>query len=809
MKSAKRVFSFLLAICAVLSFVACGAQSADSAAGDSAKNAEATTAPEYVYTPSFTTLVKDSENGIAPLVMTDSGLYYADAEKVGEAIPEGVTPEFEGQYDINEFHLFSMDFEGNTAKLEEYVPLASEITAEGKRDYYTLAHPEAAVQDDNGDLVLLEQVYTSWSEAPAEIKDTDAEYFDYAKSVTENYIRVVDSHTGREISVSPIALDEDAYISGMFTDKSGNIAIICEGSGVEISVFSTLGDPVNRFAVDGYIYSAAKLTDGGIAALIYEFDIGMSVKTIDTLSGKLSAKGFTIPDSASQLIYGSGDYDFYYSTDAVLYGFKLDGEVSEVIFNWVDCDVNVSDVGYINIGNDGTVYAISAELSKDNLITTDLIRLEKTPYEQAPQKQHLTLATVGGAYELYNNVVKFNRQSDKYHIDVKDYYELTGTESYSDAQTKLLTEIAAGVLPDILDTNINIPYTRLAAKGLLVDLYPYIDADSELERSDFFANILAAYEVDGKLCAAVPGFGVMTLMGASAVVGDEMGWTYDAFNAALATMPEGCTALDWYFTRETMLNYCLAIDLDSYMNWSSGECRFDSDEFKALLQFCAQFPSNEEMENYEPDAEDAAEYRIAHGMQMLSLVSLATFNETGDSNPFGTDVTYIGFPNGKGDGGCIITEMEGYAITSACKDKDAAWQFVRTFFTEDYQRNSYYFPTNKNAFDYLLNDAKEIEYERDSAGHILLDENGEKKRLVIGMTYDGTTYRNIYSGLSEDTANAIVALVNAASRRANFDDSISNIVLEGAQGYFAGQKSLDETAKLIQSKANIYVNEQR
>lgn len=93
--------------------------------------------------------------------------------------------------------------------------------------------------------------------------------------------------------------------------------------------------------------------------------------------------------------------------------------------------------------------------------------------------------------------------------------------------------------------------------------------------------------------------------------------------------------------------------------------------------------------------------------------------------------------------------------------------------------------------------------------HILLDENGEKKRLVVGMTYDGTTYRNIYSGLSKETADAIVDLVNNASKRANFDPSISDIVLDGAQAYFAGQKSLDETAKLIQSKAAIYVNEQR
>ena len=41
------------------------------------------------------------------------------------------------------------------------------------------------------------------------------------------------------------------------------------------------------------------------------------------------------------------------------------------------------------------------------------------------------------------------------------------------------------------------------------------------------------------------------------------------------------------------------------------------------------------------------------------------------------------------------------------------------------------------------------------------------------------------------------------------NDSIYNIVSEQAQAFFAGQKSAEEVARLIQSKANIYVNEQR
>ena len=43
----------------------------------------------------------------------------------------------------------------------------------------------------------------------------------------------------------------------------------------------------------------------------------------------------------------------------------------------------------------------------------------------------------------------------------------------------------------------------------------------------------------------------------------------------------------------------------------------------------------------------------------------------------------------------------------------------------------------------------------------------------------------------------------------DYDESIISIVTEQAAAYFSGQKSAQEVAKLIQSKASIYINEQK
>ena len=51
--------------------------------------------------------------------------------------------------------------------------------------------------------------------------------------------------------------------------------------------------------------------------------------------------------------------------------------------------------------------------------------------------------------------------------------------------------------------------------------------------------------------------------------------------------------------------------------------------------------------------------------------------------------------------------------------------------------------------------------------------------------------------------------IRDCTRLLSFDKSIDDIVTEGAQAFFEGQKSAEECARLIQSKVNIYVNERK
>ena len=62
---------------------------------------------------------------------------------------------------------------------------------------------------------------------------------------------------------------------------------------------------------------------------------------------------------------------------------------------------------------------------------------------------------------------------------------------------------------------------------------------------------------------------------------------------------------------------------------------------------------------------------------------------------------------------------------------------------------------------------------------------------------------------TEEEIALLDEIVASTTNILHSDDSLKEIIVEGAAPFFADQRSVDEVAKLIQSKANLYINEQR
>ncbi len=804
-KNLRSVLALLLVLVLMLSLAACGKQNEEETAP------EETAAPEYVYTAAYKT-VSGGSAYMEPQVFTEDGFYVTANEKVGTKVPEDGVIEYEGQYDIYEPRLYFVGKDGTARKLADYEPLPAAENTEGYAGFYSGSGVVGMRLAGDGNLILVENTYVSYFTGDESQMEADDAWqlWEY----NDDYIiRVLDSK-GRELRQAKIDYDTgDGGSLDFYSMKLDGDDNILATSDMKLVAFKQDGSVAYTIEADDYMNGIIQLKDGRLG-VSQNGEEGMELRMLDMDGHKLSGETYALPNEAYNLMPGGGDYDLYYNGGQSLYGYKLETQEGERILNWLDVDINGNYLAGVHVNEDGSIIGVLNSYDQPDQVTTELVNLTQVPYDSVPHKSELTLAVmdINYNYELSSAIIRFNRASDTSRIHVVDYSQYNTEEDTSAGLTKLTTEILSGKLPDLLCLS-NLPYSQLAAKGLLEDLYPYLDADKELDRSDFFANVLKAMEVDGKLYEVTPSFAVNTLIGASSVVGDTPGWTYADFNAALAKMPAGCDPLDQYTTRDDMLRTLVSLEMESLVDWNTGKVSFDSQNFIDMLNFAARFPKAFDWDNYEWTDADQAENRIKDGRQMLMNASVYYVDSIIYNDMyFGGETTYIGYPTNEGVGSMLrLGSGDGalYAMSSKCSDKQAGWQFLRSFLLEENQKNGWGLPTNVNAFNAMLKKSMTPEYRKDADGNFVLDQNGEKiqvSRGSYGMADGSIKY--VYA-LTQEQADKLLDVIMTTTKVADESDSIFDIVNEQAQAFFAGQKSAEEVARLIQSKANIYVNEQR
>ena len=818
-----RVLSLALCLMMVLALTACGSSGQGSAPAQETQSAQSTqntqtsqsggtsssAASEYAWKSSFLPITREEDDTpIQPILFTDDGVYASGQVTLGRReASEGEVEEYEGQFNIYGSMLYFITKDGKLEPLPKYVPVPPRDNPENYKDFYSYQNLGTPIVNADGNLMLLQMEGAGWFEGPESVYGTEEQYTGDYYHNEQNYDVVILSPEGEELSRAPVDLDTtNTWLNtyNIAKDPDGNLIVVME---MTLQAIAPDGSIAWSMQLDNYVNSMVTLADGSVAVMLFG-DKGPELRPIDFEKKELG-ESFPIPDSAWTLFPGDENYDFYYTSGMFLYGFKL-GEAEPVpVLNWMSCDINGDSVASqaLKISSDGSIMGITTDYSGGS-IDTQLFTLTRVPADSLPKKQILTVAQLeyNPDYQLTNRMVRFNRSHDNVRLEYLDYSQYNTESDFTAGITKFNTEVMAGNLPDIIPTN-QIAYRQIASKGLLEDLYPYLDKDPELKREDFFPNLLSALEVNGGLYQVVSGFSVETLCGAASIVGDTPGWTYDDFNAALEKMPEGCTPLEPYVTRDQVMSSLLYADMDSFVDWTTGKVNFESDNFKQLLQFVKQFPAEYNWDEH--DNSESTQDLLRQGRQMLTQTYLYGLDSIlWNGANFGGQATYIGWPTSSGVGSIMRFE-NGFAMSRSCADKDAAWEFFRSMLTESGQTNQYNIPSNRNVFNKQLEDFMTPRYRKDADGNILLDENGEKIEESRGGWIDDSGVEHHIYAMTQEQADEVLSIIETCTKVASYDTSIYDIVNEQAQAFFADQKSVDEVARLIQSKANIYVNEQR
>ncbi|MBQ3481102.1 MAG: extracellular solute-binding protein [Oscillospiraceae bacterium] len=817
-KNFRSLIASVLAVAMLFTLAACGAPGGQSGSsgtpgGQSASSGSPAPSgnksgrdgsPEFVYVSSFREVKNEDNQGIGAACFTDRGFYTTPSEVVGQREPEeGEVPEYEGQFDIYEERLYFVSFDGERTKLENYEPLRF-TPAEGREGYGELSKLAC---DADGSLAALYHMWENWIDAPEGMSEEDPEYWNYYHYEESWVLRTMDQ-TGRELNSTKIEVgDGEWFWPNSMVIVGGKVLVACSDG---LHIFNTDGSPASQISMNGYVQDVVVLRDG-TPCLVYSDNMTNETKlgAIDLNNGRVT-QTWKCPMNGYGYISGGGDYDLYYQSGINIYGYRLDTESGEKLFDWLNADVSQQNLSGYTVRPDGSFFAVTNTWDgKWENVTTEFVTLEKKSFADVPQKEALTLACQWVDGDMQNAVIRFNRSSPV-RINVIDYSQYNNEDDWNAGMTKLTTEIMAGSMPDIIALN-GLPYQQMAAKGLLEDLYPFMEKDSEISREDFMPNVLKALEVGGGLYSTVTSFSVVTLAGSSKVVGDKPGWSVDDLRAALASMPEGCTVLNQYTTSGDILRAGLTIDADYYIDWETGKVNFDSKEFVDLLNLAKLFPNSFDWSTYDWEEYESESARIAAGKQMLMQMYIGSFEDLAmNEAQFGGSMTYIGYPTVSGVGS-YLNLSSGYGISSTCADKEAAWQFLRGFMTAKALENGYYwgFPARTELLEKKLQEAMTVEYEKDANGGYLLDEKGERIPVAKGGFWmDGMDEPTNFYALTQEQADKVMELINSTDKVYMENTAALNIIFEQVDAFLSGQKTAEEIAKLVQGKMSIYVNEQ-
>ncbi len=503
-----------------------------------------------------------------------------------------------------------------------------------------------------------------------------------------------------------------------------------------------------------------------------------------------------------------GENRFLTYGDNTLYLYDAAADTRRVLLQWASCDIDPYSVQRIATLADGRIVARLEEGQGSG----ELAVVTEVPRDQAAEKETITLGVLqAGNSHLLRCVSRFNRNSTDYRLEVKEYYDIYlnpgQAEAREEARTALHMDISSGRCPDLLVLEYD-DLEAYAAKGLLEDLAPYLEADGSLELAD---NVLEAYTFHGKLCALPGALQIRTLAGRTqrlGELGDAAGWTLEEMMGFIDSNPDSTV-----FSADAgqLLEYSLVFNQSHFVDWEAHACDFTSDEFIRLLEFCGRFSGRKGTEGAEVlDMMDKSNIALLHEVELVRPQDISLLAQILRAE----DISYVGFPTMDGRAGSLLENCGSTcAISAKSRHKEAAWAFVELLLTgwenppksSDSLEGTKGFPTELGTRERYFAKVTENPYKTLENGELFMWDGKPERRPPLSIS-SGALRVFFYTPLPEE-AELICALLDSSTTDRG-GRQISSIVAQEAESYFSGQKSAADVAALIQNRVSVYLAEQ-
>ncbi len=504
-----------------------------------------------------------------------------------------------------------------------------------------------------------------------------------------------------------------------------------------------------------------------------------------------SLQSLTVPgleDGWTGVSGGCGDYDFYFHNGDGFYGVQVEEGITEQLINWKNSDFEGWQMQHAAMLEDGRCLVTLMDYETE---TSEVWVLSKRTEEELASMKILTLATMECYGSLLDSVYEYNRTHTDSRIMLYEYQQFNTPEDPEAGLAKFKQDMTDGLVADMICTDA-LPFEMLANKGVFEDLSGYMRKDERFREEDFYMNFFDALSYGGKRQRIAFGFGIRTLAARTAHVGERMGYTSKAFAELITALPDDQQAFCW-MNKQTALEEFCRYNLSAFVDVKKGTCRFDSEEFAALLKLCNTWEGGE----YFSELDFEAKIPIAAERENSILHDESVFWTQELGSPYsyhamiagtfgGEDVTLTGFPMGtdEGNGGVFLTS-DVLAMCSQSLYKDEIWDFFMIQLSEEKQAQGG-FPVRRSGMQAAMQAA--------------LDN-------VDGTTYVGS--RKVVTGpATQAEMDEIAAYIEGVTVCDYYNEAIWRIVREEAEMYFAGDRTAEETAAAIQGRAELYLSEQ-
>lgn len=479
--------------------------------------------------------------------------------------------------------------------------------------------------------------------------------------------------------------------------------------------------------------------------------------------------------SSNSAVYSSmntiADSGFYAHGKNNIYRYDENTKQFDKLFCPCDYGINIDQRTAFGVGEDGSFCIVNPGISTMDM-EYELATASRVPASQGKERTELVLGALGISSSVYQPILNFNKYNQEYYVKIKDYRD--GADDYEVARQNFYNDFINGVGADIFyvyDGDEGIDLANLGDKGLVANLYDFIDGDEALSREDFVPNLLKQMEqTDGKLYALYFEPQITFFAGKASTFDDAESWNYTEL-LNIMKKHEGAVPFAG-LNRTWTLQEFMWYSMGEFYDKETGECHFDTDEFKAMLQVAAMAPEQIDISSVgDTQGENSTAGQLDRDEVLMYMGSNLMWDEKlyfGDS-----EVKYVGIPASGGD--AVVGFFFGLAVNEQSESRDAAWEFVKSFLDEDFQMSGMFPIMNK-----------------------YVDENIDKA-LESRKLEDDAEY------IKERTA---YLLDNCIGMR-DYDSAIYAIIDEEAQAYFAGSRSLDDTVAIIQNRVQLYIDEKR